>query len=224
MKPGGYSTLQRYFVACLAASLVTIAILFVMTQLIAPIGGHPVVKQMIQRLELHHRPPAEAPNEVQNIKLPPKPRIIHAPDMAIDEGENSKRPEVGSNRDNNTEVTQDQAIDWWAEVQKYIQGSEDAGSQKWMLSHGFKKYVSIMQGPMPSSGGPSAPPEKEEVGSSHRNVYGDLEIKVTENCILQVSSNIFDSSDFARHIPPRILCTTPPKIDMSGLELSLNKH
>lgn len=224
MKPDGYSALRRYFVACLAASLVTIAMLFVMTQLIAPIGGHPVVKRMIQRLELHHRPPAEASNEVQEFELPPKPRIIHTPDMSIDEGDYLRHPEAGSNKDSNAEVTEDQTIDWWEAVQKYIQGSEDADSQKWMLSHGFKKYLSIMQGPMPSSSGSSNPSEKEEVGSSYRNVYGDLEIKVTDNCVLQVSSNIFDSSDFARHIPPQILCTAPPKIDMSDLELSLNKH
>jgi hypothetical protein len=224
MRPDRISTLQRYLVACLVASLVTIVVLFVMTQLISPIGGDPVVRRLLLQLEFQRRPPPDVPSGIRVFELPPKPETLHASDSSIDEEDLPQRPERAEYDDDNVKATQDHVIDWWAAARAVIQDLGDAEFEEWLESQGYKKWVSVMQGPMPTSGDPTIPTEQGDSGSGYRNVYGDLEVPISESCVMQMQSRPFDSSDFARSIPPRIVCKGTSKMDLSGLEEYLDRR
>ena len=188
-----------------------------MTQLISPIGGDPVVQQMLLRLEFQRRPPPDTPSGIRVFELPPKPENQHASDSSLEE-DLPKRPERAEYDDDDTEVTRDHVIDWWAQARAVIQDLGDAEFEEWLESQGYEKWVSVMQGPMPTSANPTTPAERGNVGARYRNVYGELEVPISENCVLQMQSRPFDSSDFARNIPPRIVCKGTAKIDLSGLD------
>ena len=224
MRPDRISILQRYLVACLVASLVTLVVLFVMTLLISPIGGDPDVRRMLLQLEFQRRLPPDVPSGIRVFELPPKPDTQHASDSSIDEKDLSERPELAEYDDDNVEATQDHVIDWWAQARAVIQDLGDAGFEEWLESQGYKKWVSVMQGRMPSSGDPTMPTEQGSYGSGYRNVYGDLEVPISESCVMQMQSRPFDSSDFARNIPPRIVCKGISKMDLSGLDEYLDKR
>jgi hypothetical protein len=215
--------LRRYSVASFAASLVTIAILFVMTQLISPVGGDPVVRQMLLKLEFHRSSPRDTESGIRVFELPPKPEIRHAPDKPVDESDRPTRPERAEYNDDSIEAAQDHIIDWWAQARAVIQDLGDAEFEDWLESQGYEKYVSIMQGPMPTSSSPTTPSRQDNAGSGYRNVYGDLEVAISENCVMQMRPRLFDSSDFARNIPPLIVCKSTPRMDLSGLEQYLDK-
>ena len=214
MGPHRNSMLQRYLVACVAASLATIAILFVMTQLISPIGGDPVVRRMLLQLDFQRRHAPVVPGRIRAIELPPKPAIQPAPDRSRDEDDRPERVAYGQEP---AEATNDTLIDWWAEAEAVIEDLDDAEFDDWLESRGYRKWVSVMQGPMPTSGGPAMSPEEERSGYSYKNVYGELEFPISQNCVMQVPSRPSDSSDFARNIPPRIVCKETKNMDLSGL-------
>jgi hypothetical protein len=189
-----------------------------MTQLISPIGGDPVVRQMLLQLEFQRRPSPDTPSGIRVFELPPKPETQHASDSSIDEDDRPMRPARAENNDDDIEVTQDHVVDWWAQARAVIQEVGDAELEEWLKSQGYKKWVSVMQGPMPTSGDTTAPSEQGKIGSGYRNMYGDLELPISKNCVLQMQSRPFDSSDFARNIPPRIVCRGTSKTDLSGLD------
>lgn len=223
MRPDRNSIFRRYLVSCLPASLVTVVILFVMTQLVSPIGGDPVVRQMLLQLEFRRRPPPDPPRGARVFELPTRAEARDAPDSSLDERDLPERPDRGEYDDDAVEATRDHVIDWWAQARAVIQDLGDAEFEEWLESQGYKKWVSVMQGPMPKSNDPIPPPEQGSAGSVYRNVYGDLEIPINENCVMQMQSRPLDSSDFARNIPPRIICKGTSEIDLSGLHEYLDK-
>ena len=77
-------------------------------------------------------------------------------------------------------------IDWWAEARKLTQESSEDEFKRWMLEQGYVRYVSIMQGPLPinNSVRGTLPPSQEEK-TGYLNSYGDLEFKISENCVMQ---------------------------------------
>ena len=224
MTPQRVLSLQRYTIACLVASLVTLGLLFVMTQLISPIGGDPVVQQMLQQLELQRRLPPDAPGEIRVFELPPKPESQQALRSATDENDAPKRPEQAGYDEDKYEATQDDVIDWWAQARAIIQDLGDAESEEWLQSQQYERWVSVMQGPMPSAGASTILTEQGDSGSAYRNVYGDFEVPINESCVLQLQPRPFDASDFARNIPPRIVCKGASKKDLAGLEEYLDKR
>ena len=177
-------------------------VLFVMTQLISPIGGDPDVRRMLLQLEFQRRPPPDVPSGIRVFELPPKPETQRTSDSSTDERDLPERPERIEYGDDDVETTQDHVIDWWAQARAVIQDL----------------------GPMPSSGDPTMPTEQGNSGSGYRNVYGDLEVPISESCVMQMQSRPFDSSDFARNIPPRIVCKGTSKMDLSGLDEYLDKR
>ena len=77
-----------------------------------------------------------------------------------------------------------------------------------MLEQGYERYVSIMQGPIPitNSVRGTLPPSQEDA-TGYLNSYGDLEFKISENCVMQTQvSARFDTSDFGRNLPMRVTC------------------
>ncbi|MEM8681960.1 MAG: hypothetical protein AAGF72_00935 [Pseudomonadota bacterium] len=217
------SALRRYSAACLAASLVTTAIVFLMTQLILPVGGDPVVRQMLLQLESRRSSLPKAESGIRVFQLPPKPELRETPDTPADQSARPKRPEKPEYNDDPVAATPDRIIDWWAQARTVIQDRGDAEFEEWLESLGYKKYMSIMQGPMPGSGNPTKPSRQGRLGLDYKNVFGDLVVPINENCVMQMRPRSFDSSDFARNIPPLIVCRSTPGIDLSGLEEYLDK-
>ncbi|MEJ2257205.1 MAG: hypothetical protein P8X98_09385, partial [Woeseiaceae bacterium] len=125
--------------------------------------------------------------------------------------------------DDDRESSQSHSIDWWAQVRTAVRDADDADLDEWLQSQGYRRWVSVMQGPMPTSGEPTTPSEQASVGTAYRNVYGDLEVRVSENCVIQIQSRLFDTSDFAKNIPPRIVCKGTSGMDLSGLHEFLHK-
>lgn len=183
-----------------------------------PVGSDPVVRQMLLKLEFHRSSPPDMQSGVRDFELPPKPDIRHAPDQPVDESDRPKRPERGEYDDDSVVATQDHIIDWWAHARAVIQDLEDAEFEDWLQSHGYTEYVSIMQGTMPTSGRSASLSGQTKSGSGYRNVYGDFELLISENCVMQTQPRLFDSSDVARNIPPLIVCKPTPRMDLSGLE------
>ena len=84
---------RRYVLACLAALLVTAAILLVMTQLILPGGGDPVVTRMLLEWEFQRSPPPEAESGARIFERPPEREIRDTPDSSEVESVRPGRPE-----------------------------------------------------------------------------------------------------------------------------------
>lgn len=235
MRTDRSSNLQRYLAACLAASLVTLVILFVMTQLVSPIGGDRVVTQMLLQLEIQRRPDPDMPSGIRVFELPQERAIRDTSDSSDDEDDRPKSTQ-GESSDDAVEATEDDAdgteddaegsarnvVDWWAQARAISRDLNDAEFEEWLESQGYKKWVSVMQGHMPNLLGPTTPSEQGEPTSAYRNPYGDLVIPINESCTMQVQSRLFDSSNFARNIPPLIVCRGASGIDLSGLDEYVN--
>lgn len=224
MGPDRNSLLRRYSVAGFAASLVTLAILFVMTELTSPIGGDPVVTQMLLELELQRNEPADSGGGVRVFKLPPTLQPQSTPDERVEKPERPKRPEQANVDEDPVEAERSRTIDWWAVAREVIKASGEAEFENWLEQQGYRKYVSIMQGPMPGADRETAPSALESTGSVYTNVYGDVEVPINENCVMQIRPGNFDSSDFAQNIPPQIVCKTSPESRLSGLEEFLDRQ
>ena len=212
MGSGRSSTLRRYSLAGLAALLVTIAMLFVMMQLISPAGDSPVVSKMLLELEFERRSPPDT--GVRVFELPPAAEIQSAPDGPAERSDLPTRPERGEYDDEFEETERRHVIDWWTEARTVIKDIGEAEFEDWLETQGYKRSVPV--GPRSRSGSEGS---SGAAGSGYRSVYGDVELPVSENCVLQVRPRHFDSSDFARNIPPLIVCkSAPKKMDLSGLE------
>ena len=211
--------LRRYILACLAALLVTAAVLLVMTHLILPVGGDPAVTRMLLELEFRRSSPPEVESGIRVFERPPEREVQDTPDKPEAERERSGRPErseyAAAGNEEPIEAAHERSINWWAEARAVIEDleNEDYG----FAPHGRGKYVSIMQGPMPGSGDPITPSSQDQARSGYTSVYGDLEVAIGENCVMQMRSKPFDYSDFARNIPPLIVCKGAPETDLSRL-------
>ncbi len=214
--------LRRYVLACVAALLVTIALLLVMTQLILPGDDDPVVTRMLLEWESRRSSPPEAERAVRVFERPPERETQDTPDDPEVESGRPRRPEraeyaAGSNEEP-IEAAEERNTDWWAEARAVIEDLGDEEYENWLESLGRRRYVSIMQGPMPASGDPKTPSSLGWAGAGYTSVYGDLEVAIGENCVMQMRSRPFDYSDFAKNIPPLIVCKLAPETDFSGLD------
>jgi len=211
-----HSTRARRFAAAALFSLpLTVALLFLMTRLILPAETDRIVNRMIQdieflRIELPPDPAGihvyELPEEVEEeppIKEPDPPLEVadqsQVQNQALNEIDDEKRPA--------------HVIDWWAEARRLTQDSDEEALERWLLEQGYNRYVSIMQGPLPitNSVRGTLPSSQEEI-TGYLNTYGDLEFKISENCVIQTQvSARLDISDFARNLPMRVVCKSAPK-------------
>lgn len=216
MQSDRLSNRRRYLAACVAAALVTAFLLFVMTQLITPIGGDPTVETMLLQLETINLPP-DAPNRTR-ASVPPESEPRAPSGISQEDTDLPTRPERAADEDRDAEPGQAETTDWWAQLRDAAESMDSDQLEEWLQSPENEDWVSVMQGPMPSFGGFERPPAEDSVWSMYRNVYGDTEIKVSPNCVLQIQSKPFDYSDFAKNIPPLVFCNETPVIDLSGLE------
>jgi hypothetical protein len=191
----------------------TIALVFLMTQLILPGDRDRIVTRMIHDIEFQRAIHSQAPAEIQLFDLPapvtdePPPidtqLIVEGPIRELDDG----ALPVGKSVNSDPEP----AVDWWAEASRIAQESGEEATRRWLLEQGHERYVSIMQGPMPIRNPVQGSlPLTQENATGYLNTYGDMEIKVSKNCVAktQVAARL-DISDFARKLPMRIVCVTP---------------
>ncbi len=205
-----------YALACCIALPLTIGILFLMTKLILPIDSDPVVMQMLHKLELQRDARQVLQQPIHVYERPSRIEESTPPDKFVEDTSRPIRPPTSD--DDPAPDPEPHVVDWWAEARSIVQDSEDANFEEWLLAQGYRKYVSIMQGPMPTGDNPSkSPAQRENENIGYRNVFGDLELTINDNCVMRMQSGTVDLSDFSRHLPAQVICKSSPKIDLSGL-------
>jgi len=211
------SAIRRFASSAAIALPVTIALLYLMTRLILPGENDRIITRMIQNIELQReiRPLVPA-----DILRPETPRVIEEkpPPVAVDVVANG----LDQTRDSDTLADSEEAerllrIDWLAEARKLTEASGKEALKRWLLEQGYERYVSNMQGDLPITNGVRAelPPTQEDA-TGYMNSFGDMEFKISENCIAttQVAARL-DQSDFAKALPMIITCKRPPKQEYS---------
>ena len=213
------SGIRRFASSALIAAPVTLALLFLMTRLILPGEDDRIITRMIYNIELQRaaRPPDNA--RVSVFKRPEaseKERLSTQPNPTTDSLRQSQNDETRSD-ENAAKERHTRVIDWWAEAQRVIQQLDEEAFKRWTLEQGYESYVSIMQGPLPITNSVQAklPPNQEDA-TGYMNIYGDLEYKISENCVAttQVAAR-FDRSDFVKSLPMIITCWPAPKQNIS---------
>ncbi len=116
-----------------------------------------------------------------------------------------------------SDIPRDKHIDWQLLAQQAVTDKEQQDLQRWMVENGHTDYHTIMQGPLPITNSVQAtlPPTQEDA-TGYLNTFGDMEIKVSENCVAktQVAGRL-DISDFSQKLPMRVDCKSPPKVKFS---------
>jgi hypothetical protein len=208
MNPTRDAVQRRFLVSALIALPMTIILLFLMTRLILPGGKDPIVTRMIQNIEFLRADEAPLSAQIQVFELPP-PVEIRPPPLEMD----LPVEDLGASPDQVSDESPKEegpahVIDWWAEARRLTQEAGEEEFKRWMLEQGYERYVSIMQGPLPitnSVRGTLAPSQENATG--YMNSFGDLEFKISENCVMQTQvSARFDRSDFGRNLPMRVTC------------------
>ena len=209
----------RFVSSAVIALPVTVALLFLMTRLILPGEQDRIVTRMIQNIELRRavRPPdsagfpvLELPLDSEEQPLPAQPNIAtegsrqtQIKDTLVDEGSENERRAYG--------------IDWLAEAHRLTQEPDEEALKRWLVEQGYERYVSNMQGSLPITNSVQVklPPTQEDA-TGYMNSYGDMEYKISQNCVAttQVAARL-DYSDFAKALPMVITCTPPPKQKLS---------
>lgn len=209
------STIGRFASSAVIALPVTIALLYLMTRLIVPSENDPIVTRMIQNIELHRAirlpdqvgiRPVEPPQAIE--EKPPTTQANFSAEGSGQTQNNTPRTDESPEKEGRAHV-----IDWWGEARRLVQESDEEALKQFLLEQGYERYVSIMQGPLPITNGVLAnlPPTQEDV-TGYMNSYGDLEYKISENCVAttQVAATL-DHSDFVKALPMIITCKRPPK-------------
>ena len=222
-KPIGFSGMNRkrgsgtgrFASSAMIALLVTIALLYLMTRLILPGEHDRIVTRMIQTIELHR---AVRPPDQVGIRPVERPQPIEekAPSTEADtafESSRQTRNDAMLTDESAEKVGLAHVIDWWAEARRLARESDEDAFKQFLLEQGHERYVSVMQGPVPITNGVQAqlPPTQEDA-TGYVNSFGDMEYKVSKNCVAttQVAARL-DQSDFARALPMIITCKRPPK-------------
>ncbi len=211
------SGIRRFASSAAIAFPVTVALFYLMTRLILPGEHDRIVTRMIRNIEVHHaaRPPVgslvfELPQAIE-AKPPPTQANLST------EGSHQTQSKDALSAESSGKERRAHVIDWWAEARRLTQESDEEVLKRWLLEQGYESYVSIMQGPLPLTNSVQAklPPTQEDA-TGYMNSYGDMEYKISENCVAttQVAARL-DHSDLARALPMRITCKSSPKQEFS---------
>lgn len=184
-----------------------------MTRLILPSEQDRIVARMIQNIEFQRAVLPPDPAGAQVFELP---RTIEdrRPSVELnltDDGSNQRQGQDSFPDESFLEEGPAQVIDWWAEARRLTQESDEEALKRWSLEQGYERYVSIMQGPLPITNSVRGTlPTTQEEATGYLNSYGDMELKISENCVAttQVAARL-DHSDFAKALPMRITCKSP---------------
>ena len=208
----------RFAASALIALPITVALLFLMTRLIVPSDHDPIVTRMIRDIEFQRTvrsiEPANSQTYMPSRSSNDEPMLIK-PILLFARSENSSDPEERPTENLNADRVR--VTDWWAEARRIARESDDATLQRWFLEQGHEKYASIMQGPLPITNSVyGTPAETQEDITGYLNTFGDMEIKISENCVAQTQvSGRLDISDFAEKLPMRIACKRRKKVHYS---------
>jgi hypothetical protein len=207
--------LRRFAASGLIAVPVTMALLFVMTCLILPSEGDQIITRMIQDIEFLRATRTPAPADILVYKPPQildEERLPTQPTKAVNASLHTQSDKTAS-EESSEKGERVQIIDWWAAARKLTQESDEEAFKQWLLEQGYERYVSIMQGPLPITNSVQAElPATQEDATGYMNSFGDMEFKISENCVAttQVAARL-DRSDFARALPMRITCKPAAK-------------
>jgi hypothetical protein len=208
----------RFATSAVIALPMTVALIFLMTRLILPSERDRIVTRMIQNIEFHRSAGPPVPAGIQVFELPPQIEVkppVEVDLIAAESIQPQNQDAVSS--ESSIEEGPAHVIDWWAEARRLTQESDEEELKRWLLEQGYERYVTIMQGPLPitNSVRGTLPPSQEEA-TGYLNSYGDLEFKISENCVMQTQvSARLDMSDFVRNLPMRVICKSAPKVRYS---------
>jgi hypothetical protein len=213
------AAIRRFALSAAIALPLTVALIFLMTRLILPGEQDRVVSRMIQNIEFLRAQsvPAAAAIQVFERPLPIEDMAPPIEQRSVADGSAKTQNQTTVIDEGPTEDGSDHLIDWWAEARRLTQESDEDALKRWLLEQGFERYVSIMQGPFPitNSVRGELPPTQEDI-TGYLNNYGDLEFKISENCVMQTLVSVrLDISDFAESLPMRVTCKPPPKVKYS---------
>lgn len=211
----------RFAISMVIALLPTFALLFVMTILINPLSGHLPLAPVSMSIHYQSRAPAVKDDEVHRMDETTALRDS-APTKPIDD---QPQQLITTKRDEKVDATRADSqaprqridrsvrspIDWREEGRRVVQETGEVESAKaWRLAQGYDEYVSIIQGPprtamkIPMS---SFSNEEDKL-FGYNNVYGELEVKISDNCVAQ-SNERHDGLDFTGVLPATIFCKSP---------------
>lgn len=209
------AAIGRFASSAVIALPIMVALLFLMTRLILPGEHDRIVIRMIQNIEFRRavRPPDpagilvfELPQAIEEKPLPTQANLTT-------EGSHQTQSKDTLSVESSEKEGRDHVIDWWAEARRLTQESDEEALKRWLLEQGYERYVSIMQGPLPITNSVQAklPPTQEDA-TGYMNSYGDMEYKISANCVAttQVAARL-DHSDFGKALPMRITCKSPTK-------------
>jgi len=213
------SGIRRFASSAAIALPVTVALFYLMTRLILPGENDRIITRMIQNIELQReiRPLVPA-----DIPPPETPQLIEEkpPSVAVNlaaEGRDQTQDDDTLADADSEEEERVQGIDWLAKARKLTEESDKEALKRWLLEQGYERYVSSMQGDLPITNGVRAelPPTQEDA-TGYMNSFGDMEFKISENCVAttQVAARL-DQSDFAKALPMIITCKRSPKQEYS---------
>ncbi len=181
-----------------------------MTRLILPAQDDPIVARMLLNLDL-----LRAPDDVVQMNIPKTAEPL--PGRPIRSRPLRPHAPIYEDTPEASETPQDKHVDWQLLTQQALADKEQQDLQRWMIENGHSDYNTIMQGPLPITNSVRAtlPPTQEDA-TGYLNTFGDMEIKVSENCVAktQVAGRL-DISDFSEKLPMRIDCKSPPKVKFS---------
>lgn len=214
--PANSDSQSRYSLSLVMAALPTVALLYLMTRLIVPEEGDPIVSEMIGAFELRQIPRMvdtavrRRERELEELReFRPLKRSDFVPDESQETGEfNGEAPDESQQATDSTDnADQQSGVDWWLQIQNYIDEMSEEDLRQWRLSNGYDNYVSVMQGSIPSSPYPEAPRvTADPIGTSYSGSSGKTEIRISENCIVEVDNSALAGIDPGMRIPNRADC------------------
>ena len=197
----------------------TVALLFLMTRLILPGEQDRIVTRMIRNIEFQRTVRLPDPVAIQVFERPRPVKERPAPTarkLTAEDSTGTQKQDLPS-AESAAKESPAHVIDWWTEARRLTRESDEEAFKRWLLEQGYERYVSIMQGPLPITNSVQGTlPDSQEDVTGYRNIYGDMEIKISKNCVMQTQvSARLDISDFTRNLPMRVVCKGAPKATLS---------
>ncbi len=205
--------LLTYLLAYSAATLVTAVLLVGMSALIRPADHAPARDDLLLRLEYRDPAPVAA-SELEPVSLPPEPDV---PDESVASDALQDMSEPGTAEAEHADLPAS-PVDVLGVAREMLDKLSDEEFAALMAPGAAGEFAPGRRNdawaPGPSSPGQYAAPDNDV----YVNVYGDTELKISDNCSLQMRSRQFGATEFDRYIPPSLACNKRAAMDLSGLD------
>jgi hypothetical protein len=210
--------LVTYLLAYSAATLITGALLVAMSALIRPADYAPAGDDLLLRLEYRDATPV-ANSKVEPVSVPPAADFPEEP-VASDATQREPLPGIGEADPPDASMSPQQAspVDVRTVARDMLDRLSDEEFAALMSPGAAGEFV-----PRSRNGAwttrPSLPEQDPTPGNEiYVNVYGDTELVISENCILQMRPRHSSATEFDRYIPPSVACNVQTMMDLSGLD------